>query len=482
MRVPSVDRVGTTSNGAVFLVMRAPPTRPATSDDLRSPAVQADAWTQVRLLHGAGIAHRHLALDALDLDEDGRVWLADFDDGETAPSSRDLARDVAELLVETAVVSGPDAAVDTAVSILGKAEVAPALRMLQPLALPPTTRARAKEVPGLLDDLRDSVNRATGEPGLELARLERVRPRTLLIIGASTLAFYSLLPQLANLDDTVDSFQHAEPLWIVAALLASAVTYLFAAVSFQGAVSDDVPFGANVRVQVSSSFATLVGPGGAGGYALGARFLQRTGVGGPEAAASVAVKTIAGFAMHIVLLVGFIVWAGNSDFGEFRLPSTPTVLLIIAVVLALVGVLVAIGPVRQRFLVPAWQGVKTGVSQIGDVFRQPIRVAELFGGSTALSLTYIVALTCSIEAFGGGHVGFAQIGASYLVAVAIATLAPTPGGLGALESALIAALVGFGMPDGVAVSSVLTFRLATFWLPIIPGWAFLGWMQRNDEL
>ena len=118
-------------------------------------------------------------------------------------------------------------------------------------------------------------------PASSLARLERVRPWTLLIIGASTLAFYSLLPQLANLDDTVDSFQHAEPLWIVAALLASAVTYLFVAVSFQGAVADDVPFGANVRVQVSSPFATLVGPGGAGGYALGARFLQRTGVGGP---------------------------------------------------------------------------------------------------------------------------------------------------------------------------------------------------------
>jgi undecaprenyl-diphosphatase len=36
--------------------------------------------------------------------------------------------------------------------------------------------------------------------------------------------------------------------------------------------------------------------------------------------------------------------------------------------------------------------------------------------------------------------------------------------------------------DGVAVSSVLAFRLATFWLPILPGWGFFSWMQRNDEL
>jgi uncharacterized membrane protein YbhN (UPF0104 family) len=43
-------------------------------------------------------------------------------------------------------------------------------------------------------------------------------------------------------------------------------------------------------------------------------------------------------------------------------------------------------------------------------------------------------------------------------------------------------VTGFGLPDGVAVSSVLTFRLATFWLPILPGWPALEWMQRNDEV
>jgi undecaprenyl-diphosphatase len=32
------------------------------------------------------------------------------------------------------------------------------------------------------------------------------------------------------------------------------------------------------------------------------------------------------------------------------------------------------------------------------------------------------------------------------------------------------------------VSAVLTFRLATFWLPILPGWFTVGWMERNDEV
>ena len=51
-------------------------------------------------------------------------------------------------------------------------------------------------------------------------------------------------------------------------LLASMVTYLFAALAFQGAVADPLPFAPNLRAQLAASFAGLVGPGGAGGFAL----------------------------------------------------------------------------------------------------------------------------------------------------------------------------------------------------------------------
>jgi uncharacterized membrane protein YbhN (UPF0104 family)/tRNA A-37 threonylcarbamoyl transferase component Bud32 len=480
VRVPSVVHLGATARGSVFLVTTVPPTRAITEDDLRDPEIVQSLWRQVLDLHQAGVAHRRLAMQAWSVDAEGATWLADFDGAQTVPSERELARDVAELLTETAAVIGPHDAVAAAVTAMGADRVAPALRMLQPLALPPPTRARAKAIPGLLDQLRDEVNAATGEPGLQLEDLERIKPRTVLVIGASTLAFYSLLPQLANLGDTVDSFRSAEFQWIAAALLASAVTYVFAAVAFQGAVSDGLPFAPNVRLQVASSFTSLVGPAGAGGFALKGRFLQRVGVGGPEAAASVAVSAVAGLAVHATLLVGFILWSGQSGVGGFSLPDSDTILLVLAIVLAVIGILLAIGPVRQKLLMPLLRGVKTGLSQIGQVFRSPARVAELFGGSAGLTITYVIAMVCCVQAFGGG-LSFAQIGAAYLVAVALATLAPTPGGLGALESALIAALTGFGLSSGAAVSSVLTFRLLTFWLPVLPGWFSLNWMQRNEE-
>ena len=88
-------------------------------------------------------------------------------------------------------------------------------------------------------------------------------------------------------------------------------------------------------------------------------------------------------------------------------------------------------------------------------------------------------LAASVQAFGGGA-GIIAIGAVYLGAAAIAAASPTPGGLGAIEAALVAGLTGIGVAPGPAVSAVLTYRLATYWLPVIPGWAAWRLLQRQD--
>ena len=50
-------------------------------------------------------------------------------------------------------------------------------------------------------------------------------------------------------------------------------------------------------------------------------------------------------------------------------------------------------------------------------------------------------------------------------AAAIGAAAPSPGGLGAIEAALIAGLTGVGMQAGPAVSAALLYRLATYGCP-----------------
>jgi undecaprenyl-diphosphatase len=42
-----------------------------------------------------------------------------------------------------------------------------------------------------------------------------------------------------------------------------------------------------------------------------------------------------------------------------------------------------------------------------------------------------------------------------------------------IGAALVAGLTGAGMQAGPAVWAVLLYRLATYWLPVLPGWRSL---------
>jgi uncharacterized membrane protein YbhN (UPF0104 family) len=38
------------------------------------------------------------------------------------------------------------------------------------------------------------------------------------------------------------------------------------------------------------------------------------------------------------------------------------------------------------------------------------------------------------------------------------------------------------MASAAAISAVLLFRLATFWLPVPAGWLAMRWLQRREAL
>lgn len=481
---PELVCVGETDGGSVFLVAEHIDAAAATDVDVTAlnDEILRDLWSQVGALHEARISHRELTLANVLVDTAGnRTWLVDMEAAELAASARDRGRDVAELLVDLALTVGPDRAVDSAVAVLGQDEVALSLARLQPVALAAATRRRLKRDKGLLERLRLTVEDRTGARDVELDRIERVSPRTMFMIAALTLAFYSLLPQFANVGDTIDAFGDARWVWIIALLAASVSTYVFATISLLGSVADPVPIGPAARSTVASAFAALVGPATTGRMALAVRFLQRAGIDTADASASTALNAGAGLLTHLLLLFSFFAWTGSADVGGFSAPDSNTVLLVLAAVAGVVAVAMLLGPVRRRVVTPALQALQRARRYVTRVVRSPLRVLALLGGSSLITLSYVAGLVFSIEAFGGG-LSIPQIGAAYLGAAAIANLAPTPGGLGALEAAMIAALTGFGLGDAQAVSSVLTFRLATYWLPILPGWLTLLWMQRNGEI
>lgn len=57
----------------------------------------------------------------------------------------------------------------------------------------------------------------------------------------------------------------------------------------------------------------------------------------------------------------------------------------------------------------------------------------------------------------------------------------TPGGLGVVEAALSAALVAAGMRGDHALTAVVLYRLISFWLVMIGGWAVLAVLTGNTR-
>ncbi len=215
--------------------------------------------------------------------------------------------------------------------------------------------------------------------------------------------------------------------------------------------------------------------------ALNVRYLQKSGVDPAVAVPAVGLDVVAGFAVHIVMLAVFLVWAGRSALGSIHLPDPEVFFYGVAVVLVLAVIAFAIPSIRHAVLRRAVPVVGRSLSGLLAVVRSPTNVALLVGGSVIVTTGYLAAMYLSTRAF-GGELTFAQVGAVYLTGATIASVAPTPGGLGALEAAVIAGLVAAGMPNDVAVPSVFLFRIATFWLPILPGWGAFNYLQREDYL
>jgi glycosyltransferase 2 family protein len=444
----------------------------------RTPQLMRSVWAIVDALQRSHTVHRRLNADALWVEDDGTVVLVGFASASLGVAGSVLSTDVAEVLAATAAPLGVERAVAYAVAGVGPATVAAALPRLQPLALTPPTRAAVKAA-GCLDDLRAEIHRVTGVDDVPIAELQRVKTSTVLTITVAALALWSLVPQFLGVGSLWGELLNANWWWVAAALALSAITYVGAALALDGSVPDRLPLAPNIGVQVATSFVGVAAPGG--GLALTARFLQKRGVDTATAVGAVGVNTIAGVIVHLILTGLFIALAGSSGLETFALPSWATIGLITAGIALVAAAGVSLPWSRALLTTRVWPATKRSLVNVGEIARQPGKMIELFGGCVIITMGYILALAVSVEAFGPGP-AFTSIALVYLVGSMVSSVAPTPGGIGAVEATLIAGLTAAGMDSTTAVAAVILFRLATFWIPLLPGYAVLVMMQRSGDL
>lgn len=438
-------------------------------------AVLDDIWKQVCLLGQAHIAHHNLRATNLLIDADGRPWVLDFTFAKAGAPARRLAQDVAETLVSLTAVVGAERAVATAVNHIEPSRLREALTYLQPLALPYRIREQLPERSALLN-LAESL--AAEVDATRPSFLPKIRARVLISLVFGGGAVYLLLPQLGTVPRLIAAVEHANYWWLVAAVAAGLATFASDAVSYMGATRLSLPFRRTTLVQLASAFTSRLTPFGVGGIALNLVYMERQGGDRAEAVGSVALNQGAGAVVHATLFFIAVAVLGTSGrIGKVKLPTGWPVLVVVAAILVAVGLAVRSRFGRQRLLEPARRVARN----LSVAVRQPARAVGLFVGSAGVTVFNGLALAASLAAF-STHVPLVSVVAVYTGGAAIASAAPTPGNLGAVEAALAAGLTAIGIAPASAVAAVLAFRLLTFWLPILPGLAVLRYLQHRGVI
>lgn len=412
----------------------------------------------------------------------GTAALTGVDRGAVAAPQLRTLLDTAAMITLLALRVGPERAVASAVRALGVPATAAVLPLLQPPGLPHGLRAELRRSDrGLLGELRRQIAAIAPEAPAEPARLERMRPRTIVSVAVVTLVSLVLVYQLSGVE--LSAVRHADPSWAMAALVMATTCMVAAAMVLIGFVPAPLHWWRTLLVQYAASFVRIAAPAGLGSIAINSRFVIKSGVPTSLALSAVGLTQLVGFLIHVPLLLVCAYLTGTSYWTGFT-PS-PTVAVIAIAGTACVAT-VLLHPKLRRAVTSRLRPYLSGVlPRLLDMLQRPVSLLLGVGGTLLLTVAFVLCLHFSVLAFAGPglHVSLVAVAVVFLAGNAIGSAAPTPGGLGAVEAALIGGLTAVaGIPAAVALPAVLLFRLLTFWFPVLPGWAAFSYLQRREAI
>lgn len=307
------------------------------------------------------------------------------------------------------------------------------------------------------------------------AKIVRITRRDIVLLLLLGLLVHFLLPQLGEVRTALRHLVHANPFGVLFSLLASAATFLFSALALRLAAGNNISLRPTIAVQVAASFVNLT-LSGVGGVALAVRYLQKQRLPLPMAATAAAMARVAGVVSVLLLLPVLLPFAREPRPRLQTATKSLTVLLVVLGVLLLVAAALAVPKLRARS--------PTILRQVADSLRsltKKRRAPRLVLVCLALTVAYGACLYSALLAVGlpADLSLMPQVLLVSIVGEGVASVAPTPGGLGATEAALVSGLLIYGITTETAIAGVLIYRIATFWLPLLPGFVALRTLTRR---
>ncbi len=454
------------------------PVRGVPLDECTKTTPVARVWESLGKLHEFQISHGDLRSHEITVD-DGTVLFGGFGNAEYGATEVQLQSDIAQLLVTTSALYDAKSAVRAAIDTFGKDSILTASRRLTKSAVPKRVRNSVGDPSAVISAARAEVKSQTGADQIEkqtITRFTRSQVVQLVLLGALVYVAY---PFISTVPTFFSELRTANWWWALLGLFISASTYVGAAAALWACTDGTVNFWKLSIAQVANTFAATTTPAGVGGLALSTRILQKSGLSAIRATAAVALQQSVQVIMHLILLILFSTVAGASmDLSHF-VPDATVLYLIAGVALGIVGTFGFVPKLRGWLATAVRPRLQEVAKDLVELVREPRRLALIVLGCAGTTLGAALALWSSVQAFGGGAT-FVTCTVVTMVGGTLASAAPTPGGVGAVEAALIGGLAAFGVPAAVGVPSVLLYRVLTCWLPVFIGWPVMRWLADND--
>jgi uncharacterized protein (TIRG00374 family) len=323
----------------------------------------------------------------------------------------------------------------------------------------------------------------------EMPRVTLTRRRVILFavfVLASIAFLYFVLPQIGGVKDAYDRVSDGDKAWLAVALgfeLLSIGSYVALFHGIHVPPGSPLTHRDSYLVTMAGLAATrLFAAGGAGGVALTAWALRRSGMERREVAERMIAFLVVLYGVYVVAMtacgIGLRagIFPGEAPFGLTIVPA-----IIGGIAILLVGALALVpedfeariermAPRRPRIARWLRRFALAPASLRGGIrfaLRKAVHPDLAMLGSVTWWAFNVAILWASFRAFGESP-PIAVLVQAFFVGM-LANLLPIPGGIGGVDGGMIGALAAFGVPAGTAVLAVLSYRLFAFWLPTVPG-------------
>lgn len=468
------------TDGSAVLVLDADTTaKPANLNTL----TRQDAIDYMRFLATAnrrGYTHRRITPNTLARLEDDTTLIAGWQNGDNFSASTNAALDKVQLLALFAALIGADEAIAAARQAWGDDTLTSLVPFLQKVAIPSPTRALTSWNKQLLTALRSDIGALVDEEQaepmetVELARFSwRSMLAMLLVIIAVVVVFTQLKPE-----EIIAAVRNANPTMAVISLALGMFSWIGSSISL-GALMDKAKRNplALFMSQVAGGFATVSMPAGVGPAFVNLQFLRKSGYRNTLATALLSAMLAVYYVTYFALLVLIGLFTGRNMLSGMI--PTNTLVIAIAAAVGVAASAMMIPPLRRlitKRLVPL---AKSYVIQLLDVLSRLKELVISVAGALLQNITLGLAFWTSLLAF-GVHTNLIETMFVFLLANAIGSSVPTPGGLGGVEAAVTFAFVAVGVPQGAALSATLLHRVVFYWLRIPLGALAMRWLDARS--